>query len=144
MATSGNDSIYGSIGSDHIDGGAGNDLIMGGKGVDYLYGGAGNDTFAFGKNDFDSSLGTKAQDFIWDFQGAGGWSSTDNDFLRFTGFGAGSTFTKDDAMSAQSQQHNPGLDVYVIHDTATGNDYYLQIKSANGHTIGAGDYGFYA
>jgi Ca2+-binding RTX toxin-like protein len=141
--TSGNDKIYGGVGSDRIDGGAGNDLIMGGKGVDYLYGGAGNDTFAFAKNDFDTSLGHGAQDYVWDFEGAGGWSATGNDFLRFTGFGLDSTFEKNAALSAQAEAHNPGLSIYTLTDSATGIEYSIAIKSVNGAELVKGDFGFY-
>jgi Ca2+-binding RTX toxin-like protein len=139
----GNDKIYGGAGSDRIDGGAGNDLIMGGKGVDYLYGGAGNDTFAFSKNDFDSGLGHGAQDYIWDFEGAGGWSATGNDFLRFTGFGAESTLVKNVALSADAGAHNPGLSIYTLTDSATGLEYSIAIKSVNGADLVKGDFGFY-
>lgn len=143
-STNGNDQLYGTAGSDRIDGGAGNDLIVGGSGVDYLYGGAGNDTFAFGKSNFDASLGDKPQDFIWDFKGAGGNGGGENDFIRFSGFGANSTLTKvtDESVVTALATHNPGVSYYTITDGVTAETFTLAIKTT-GNDLGQGDYNFY-
>ncbi|MFC7475570.1 hypothetical protein ACFQS7_14455 [Dankookia sp. GCM10030260] len=144
--------IIGTSGSDRISGTTGNDKLHGGQGVDYLYGGAGNDTFGFKLSDFDAALGSAAQDFIYDFSGAGMYLAGDNDFLSFTGFGAGSTLTLDVARSdaAQAFAITRGyitgpekLQYYVIHSAATGQDYEIFVKSMNGNALGQGDYNFY-
>ncbi len=48
LATSGNDTIRGSLQADTLDGGAGHDSILGDSGNDLLIGGSGNDTLAGG------------------------------------------------------------------------------------------------
>lgn len=140
-----NDRIYGGTGTDRISGSSGNDVLAGGKGVDYLYGGLGNDTFAFSINDFDRGLGAKPQDYIWDFKGAGDsgkGAGVENDFLRFTGFGADSTLVKDAAASAIADKFNPGLSYYTLTDSNTGNQFTIAIKDG-GHELVKGDFGFY-
>ena len=44
VATSGDDTVFGTPGNDRLDGGAGNDLLLGGTGGDVLIGGPGDDT----------------------------------------------------------------------------------------------------
>lgn len=136
------DKIYGGLGSDKLSGGAGNDLLMGGKGVDMLYGGAGNDTFAFSKSDFDTTLGTKPQDFVWDFTGAG---QSGGDFLRFSGFGADSTLTKVTDLNtvATLAKYNPGLDYYTLKDSDGGATYTIAIKTGGVALSDTYDYHFY-
>lgn len=138
----GADKLYGGAGNDRLSGGAGNDLLQGGKGVDALYGGAGNDTFAFGKADFDTSLGAKPQDFIWDFEGAG---ASGGDFLRFTGFGANSTLTKvtTDSVVNALAKFNPGLDYYTLTDSNDGSTYTLAIKTGGVTLDSKFDFHFY-
>ncbi|WP_269153919.1 calcium-binding protein [Methylobacterium currus] len=139
----GADKLYGGLGNDKLTGGAGDDLLMGGKGVDMLYGGAGNDTFAFGKSDFDTSLGAKPQDFVWDFEGAG---VAGGDFLRFSGFGANSTLTKvtDVNVVKALAIHNPGLDYYTLTDSADNATYTIAIKTGGVELNKNYDYHFYA
>ncbi len=141
---SGNDRLFGGDGNDRITGGNGNDEIIGGKGVDKLYGGAGNDTFAFTAKDFDPSLGKGIQDFIYDFKGGG--SSTagaENDFLRFTGFGEGSTLTRvtDENVNKALDKFAAGTSYYTIYDTATKQSYTLSIKDGGNH-LDSHDYAF--
>ncbi len=140
----GNDSLAGGTGNDRLEGGAGRDLLMGGKGVDALFGGAGNDTFAFGASDFDAALGSKPQDFIHDFKGAGGQSVAENDFIRFSGFGAGSTLTKvtDPSIVEMLDASSPGSSYYTLFNTANGRSYTLSIMDG-GKTLVSGDYAFY-
>ena len=143
--------IYGTIegtsGSDHISGTAGTDHIRGSGGVDYLYGGAGNDAFIFAETDFNPGLGANGvQDYVYDFGGAGGYTAGNNDFLAFTGFGAGSTLTFDAARSAQAAAYHGGdatLQYYTIHSGHTGNDYALFVHSVDAKVVIAGDYAFY-
>jgi Ca2+-binding RTX toxin-like protein len=142
--------ILGTTGSDHIAGTDGNDAIAGGKGVDYLYGGAGSDCFTIRLSDMDASLttnsapGAKAQDFIYDFHGAGVYEPGNNDFLYLDGFGAGSTIT---FSGYGYNSTNPGGDIhaqyYTIHSTTTGLDYVIAIGSVNGNQLVLGDYNFY-
>lgn len=144
--TTANDRIYGGTGSDRLDGRDGNDVLAGGKGVDYLYGGKGNDTFAFSVNDFDKGLGSKPQDYIWDFNGAGTSgkaAGAENDFLRFTGFGEGSTLTRvtDENVNKALDKFAAGTSYYTIYDTATKQSYTLSIKDGGNH-LDSHDYAF--
>jgi len=142
--------ITGTSGSDHIGGTGGNDALAGGAGVDYLYGGAGNDAFVIKLSDLDASLNAnsglsgKAQDFIYDFHGAGVYEAGNNDFLYLQGFGAGSTIT---FVGYGYNSASPGGDVhaqyYSIHSTITGLDYVIAVGSSNGNQLVAGDYNFY-
>lgn len=69
-ATPGNDTIYGSHGSEVLAGGAGNDGLIGRYGNDILIGGPGNDTLhGDGDNDtYRFNLGD-GQDVIWEWSG---------------------------------------------------------------------------
>jgi Ca2+-binding RTX toxin-like protein len=71
-------SIYGNAGNNTLDGGAAADLLMGN---------AGNDTFVF-------HMGQSNGDTVVDFAGNGGAAG---DSLQFVGYGAGATFTQNDA-----------------------------------------------
>jgi len=143
--------IPGTSGSDHLAGTGGNDALAGGAGVDYLYGGAGSDAFVIRLSDFDASLnsnaglGAKAQDFVYDFHGAGTYEAGNNDFLYLQGFGAGSTIT---FVGYGQNSASPGGDVhaqyYSIHSTTTGLDYIIAVGSSNGNQLVLGDYNFYA
>lgn len=142
--------ITGTSGSDHLGGTSGNDAIAGGAGVDYMYGGTGNDAFVIRLSDMDASLttnttpGTQAQDFIYDFYGAGTYQAGNNDFLYLDGFGAGSTLT---FLGYGYNSSEPGGDTnaqyYSIHSTTTGLDYVIAIGSMNGNQLVLGDYNFY-
>lgn len=135
-----------------VSGGAGNDKIVvapsttGGYGA--VYGGAGNDTFIFKAASFGAAQAGAGTDVIvYDFHGAGGWSAGEQDFLAFTGFGAGSTLSLNTSLGVNGVAGDGGapgtLYYYTLHDTATGNDYTLLIKSINDKAIAAGDYAFY-
>ncbi len=132
--TDGNGKVSGKAGNDKI-------VIPHAEGTAYAYGGAGNDTFMFKASSFQAS---DAQDDIavkiHDFGGAGGWSATNNDFLHFSGFGAGSSLTLDRQGAVEG---NGTLYYYTLHDTATNLDYHIVIKSLNGKALGQGDYNFY-
>lgn len=142
--------VFGTDGSDKIAGTGGNDALVGGAGVDYYYGGAGNDAFVIKLSDFDpalnnnTGLGAKAQDFIFDFHGAGVYEAGNNDFLYLQGFGAGSTLS---FIGYGYNSTHPTGDVhaqyYSIHSTTTGLDYVIAIGSANGNQLVLGDYNFY-
>lgn len=136
--------------SNRLGGTSGNDAISGRAGIDYLYGGAGNDAFVIRLSDMDASLnangsvGAKAQDFIYDFHGAGVYEAGNNDFLYLSGFGAGSTLT---FLGYGANSTNPGGDIhahyYSIHSTTTGLDYVIAVGSMNGNQLIKGDYNFY-
>ncbi|AXB77299.1 hypothetical protein [Novosphingobium sp. P6W] len=140
----------GTDGSDKIAGSGGNDALVGGKGIDYYYGGAGNDAFVLKLSDFDPALnnnaaiGAKAQDFIYDFHGAGVYEAGNNDFLYLSGFGAGSTIT---FTGYGYNSASPGGDIhaqyYTIHSSTTGLDYVIAVGSVNGNQLKLGDYNFY-
>jgi Ca2+-binding RTX toxin-like protein len=139
-----NDRISGGTGNDHLSGGRGNDTLVGGAGNDYLAGGAGNDTFVFRAKDFSPSLSSVKT--IYDFGGAAGSSQSghpgyvagNSDFLRFSGFGPGSTFT-----FAKDSSVQPNVAYYTLHNSKDNNNYTIVIKSENGQHLGAGDFNFY-
>jgi Ca2+-binding RTX toxin-like protein len=79
--------LDGGGGNDTLQGGGGDDTLFGGTGIDGLQGDAGNDNFVF-------NPGTAAGDVIVDFDGNGAGAG---DHLSFVGFGAGATFTQQDA-----------------------------------------------
>src|SRR5262245_37745372 len=62
-------------------------VLDGGAGADQLTGNTGNDTFVF-------HMGQAAGDIIVDFAGNG---ASAGDSLQFVGYGAGATFTQNDA-----------------------------------------------
>lgn len=139
----GNDTLVGGADNDTIVGGAGNDYIKGGAGNDYLYGGAGNDQFVFQKGDLDAWTPSGGGDTIMDFQGAGGYSATDNDFIVFSGFGTTSSGASLTYLGTSS--HVANLQYYSVTADAShgGASYHLAIISTNGQHLAAGDYNFY-
>ena len=126
----GNDAMNGGVGNDAIDGGAGNDKINGGEGSDRMKGGAGNDTFFFHKGEVSNDSAHGLFDHIIDFQGAGGYSA-EQDFIRFEGFGIGSTFTYERAAT----DHKNGA-MYEIHDTTDGSTVEILIQFADDNYTG--------
>lgn len=134
----------------YIGGTDGKDAIAGGKGVDVLYGGGGSDAFVIRLSDMDpslsgaTSLAGKAQDFIYDFYGAGVYEAGNNDFLYLDGFGVGSTIS---FVGYGYNSSSPGGDIhaqyYSIHSTTTGLDYIIAVGSMNGNQLVLGDYNFY-
>lgn len=133
-----NDSINGGTGTDLIRGGAGNDIITGGAGFDRMQGGTGNDTFVINRGDLvnPASFGGNL-DHIIDFHGAGGYNTVENDFIRFSGFGAGKVTFSNYLNGDMTKQ------IYVISD---GNGVYqgsLLVQMADGtKQLAAGDFIF--
>jgi Ca2+-binding RTX toxin-like protein len=78
----GNLSGTGNALNNNVFGNAGNNTLNGGAGADALTGNAGNDAFVF-------NVGQADGDTVVDF--------TAGDSLRFVGYGAGATFTQNDA-----------------------------------------------
>ena len=134
---------------DKIAGAAGGDRLEGHAAFNQYYGGAGNDTFIIShqmavRAGAHEGASTKFADefaYITDFGGAGGWTSTNNDFVAFTGFSAGSTLTLvSDHASGKAGAH---LLQYTITDAASGDVFNVLINSVNGKALGKGDYAFY-
>jgi Ca2+-binding RTX toxin-like protein len=86
--------VYGNAGDNTLDGGAGADLLTGD---------AGNDTFVF-------HVGEADGDTVIDFAGNGAGAG---DSLQFVGYGAGATFTQNDATHWQVN-YNGGASHEVI------------------------------
>jgi type VI protein secretion system component Hcp len=78
--------LYGNAGDNALNGQDGADMLNGGFGHDSLTGGAGSDTFVFVAGQADG-------DVVVDFAGL----SADGDTLKFVGYGAGASFTQNDA-----------------------------------------------
>lgn len=142
--------IYDANGNGKTSGTAGNDQIVAGNsvGIDYMFGGAGNDSFHFlaklTNNEVDAGPIDKT---IYDFQGAGGSKDGADDFLHFTGYGAGSTLTLATDLGDNGVGVNYGTEgvnyFYRVWDSATGNEFVIKIKSMNGLELTSSDYGFY-
>lgn len=144
----GNDAINGGAGDDSIQAGAGNDTVNGGAGSDRMQGGTGNDTFVFVKGQV-SDGGPGTIDTIIDFQGAGGWNAV-QDFIRFAGFGVGSTFTFDRDTGGTNAA------IYKLWDAADNTTVEIMIQfadngftgtkqlvgAANGSSVAAADFGW--
>lgn len=124
LGGAGDDRFNGGSGDDVINGGGGNDFLNGGAGDDRLAGGAGRDTFLFVKGQISDGPGA-ALDHIIDFQGAGGYAA-EEDFIRFQGFGAGSTFT----FVRDATQHRNGA-VYEVYDPNDGYTARILIQFAD-------------
>ncbi len=138
----GNDRLTGGWGENHISGGTGNDILQAGAGVNFMLGGVSpSDPASSGKDTFIISLNAMkagAEVTIYDFGGAGGYSSVDNDFVAFSGFSAGSSIA-----SIQDSKVDPNLAYYTIHDALSGSDFTVAIRSTNGAHLGTGDFNFY-
>jgi Ca2+-binding RTX toxin-like protein len=80
--------LYGNSGNNVLNGEDGNDMINGGAGRDRLIGGAGNDTFVFAAGQADG-------DIVVDFDDGGLFGTADT--LKFIGYGAGATLSRNDA-----------------------------------------------
>ena len=139
--------IQGTTASDRMVGTGGNDKLQGNGGGDVYYGGAGNDTFIIKASDLhngpSSVSGVHATDVIFDFGGAGGWSSTNNDFIALTGFGKGSTVSFDHFGGNANGTTNTSLQYYTVHDTATNTDATIMVHSLNSQLLAKGDFAFY-
>jgi Ca2+-binding RTX toxin-like protein len=98
LAGSGNINGTGNSAANSVVGNSGNNTIDGGAGADVLIGGGGNDIFAFRAGE---ASGDTVSDFV---------SGTDS--LQFAGYGAGATFTQNDATHWQ-------VDDGVHHDIIT-------------------------
>ncbi|HEU0116426.1 MAG TPA: hypothetical protein VFQ80_17180, partial [Thermomicrobiales bacterium] len=86
-----------------IFGNSGNNTLDGQGAADVLTGNAGNDTFVF-------NVGQAAGDTVVDFTGNG---AALGDSLRFVGYGAGATFTQNDATHSQIN-YNGGTQHEII------------------------------
>jgi len=132
---------------DKMAGGAGKDILEGHAAFNQYYGGAGSDTFVISAKFSDQahqgvSLAFADQyAYVADFQGAGGWSATNNDFLAFSGFGAGSHI--DLTHTGASGTSGATLYYYTITDGVSGAVVNFVINSLNGNALTASDYAFY-
>lgn len=131
---------------DKISGDGTNDALQGHADFNQLYGGGGSDTFILA-NKFSAGAHEGASTnfadtwvYITDFQGAGGYSATNNDFVAFTGYSAGSflTLLKTVAGAGTDAYFN-----YSITDAATGVVKNLLVHSLNGQALADGDYAFF-
>jgi Ca2+-binding RTX toxin-like protein len=144
--------ILGTANGDRIAGGSGNDTLKGTGGNDSYYGGDGSDTFIITQGSLAASTpttnGIKAEAVIYDFSNAGvAWSSSNSDFIAFTGFGTaaqGTTLTFDHyGDAAGTTTVDPTLQYYTIHDGLNNTDYHIFVHSVNGQQLVLGDYNFY-
>ena len=135
---------------DALSGTSGSDKLQGAATFNQYYGSAGNDTFIISAKTTElahegASKGFTDQAFYAaDFGGAGGWSSSNNDFLAFSGFGAGSHI--DLVSSKDNHSVNAPTAVlyyYTITDGVTGEVHNFMVNSTNGHALAKGDYNFY-
>ncbi|WP_431272879.1 calcium-binding protein [Dankookia sp. P2] len=157
LGLDGNDTLYGTVHSDTLVGGQGNDLLRGGAGCDQLWGGTnianandGNDTFYFKAGD----LGTKfasgtvltaadynlatCGDMIMDFHSRTLGNTSNQDFISFNGFGAGS-ITKLGVAPLDSK-----ADVYKVTWADGGmNLFSVRTTGIEHKTLLANDYHFY-
>lgn len=131
--------IVGTAAADKISGSTGNDTIVGAAGADTLYGGAGSDTFILRAKDYATGA-TGVQDTIFDFAGAGGYKSGDNDFLALSGFGANAKLVFDHYGTAGGAI-NKQLQYY--HVEAGGETISILVNALNGQQLTKGDYAFY-
>lgn len=137
---------------DKVAGGSGNDRLQGNAAFNQFYGGAGNDTFILSSKAAYTGGGTGAPQgesnvfanqfaYLTDFGGAGGFAASNNDFLAFSGFGAGSTLTLVD--NSPSPTAGARLLQYTLTDSATGAQFNVLINSVNGKELTTADYAFY-
>jgi hypothetical protein len=131
---------------DHVAGGSDGGAVSSTGGNSVFQGGAGQDGFVLQASALAKSTGLTngidADAVIFGFGGAGGWSATNNDFLALTGFGAGSTISLDHYGKVGGVTDTT-MQFYTIHDTATGSDYTIYIRSLNGNALSAGDFHFF-
>jgi type VI protein secretion system component Hcp/Ca2+-binding RTX toxin-like protein len=80
--------LNGNSGNNVLNGQSGADVLNGGAGRDTLIGGAGNDTFVF-------AAGQANGDIVVDFDDGGLFGTADT--LKFIGYGAGATLSRNDA-----------------------------------------------
>jgi Ca2+-binding RTX toxin-like protein len=80
--------LYGNDGDNLLNGQDGADMLNGRAGHDTIIGGLGNDTFVFAAGQADG-------DTVVDFDDGGPFASADS--LQFVGYGAGATFSQNDA-----------------------------------------------
>jgi Ca2+-binding RTX toxin-like protein len=80
--------LYGNDGDNLLNGHDGADVLNGGAGHDTLIGGTGNDTFVFVAGQADG-------DMVVEFDGGGPFAAADT--LKFVGYGAGASFSQNDA-----------------------------------------------
>jgi predicted extracellular nuclease len=132
------DTLIGGAGFDRLRGDAGNDTIRGGAGYDRVQGGAGNDTFQFAAGDLVNPQTAGGQmDHLIDFHGAGTSSVGEQDFLSFTGFGAGAQLVYDHDLG-----NNPATQIYRVVNSA-GYQGSIIVQMADGiNHLTAGDYVF--
>ena len=80
--------LYGNDGDNLLNGHDGADVLNGGAGHDTLIGGTGNDTFVFVAGQADG-------DMVVEFDGGAPFAAADT--LKFVGYGAGASFSQNDA-----------------------------------------------
>ena len=154
----GNDTLYGTNMCDTLVGGGGTDLLRGGLGCDQLYGNAGSDQFYFRFGDLGTTYvaGTVVTaamwnpqtggDMIMDFQGAGRWFATNNDFISFNGFGTAAEGARVDYLGTVAGF--PTAAVYAVTAAATKgggiNLFTVQLDGGGATQLVSGDYQFNA
>jgi hypothetical protein len=143
--------IYDANGNGKTSGTDGSNQIVAGHsdGVDYMLGRGGNDSFHFLAKYTNNEPDAGPIDYvIYDFNGAGASKAGEQDFLHFTGYGEGSTITLDTSLGVNGVGQNFGTTgvyyFYKVHDTATGNDFVIKLKSMNGEKLSSSDFGFYS
>lgn len=137
--------VSGTTGSDRLQSGGSDGSAN--TGYQRFFGGDGNDTFILRAKDFDGS--TTVSKYVADFAGAAGsgnanYSATTNDFVAFSGFGAGATLalvaTQDGTVPTSTTDK---IFTYHILDSSGNVVGAFNIQSLNGQTLGKGDYAFY-
>ncbi len=142
------DSLNGAGGNDGLSGMSGKDSLTGGPGADRLNGGAGNDTFLFGAGDLVASFAQNngfsgAVDQIIDFHGAGAPVNApgEQDYLRFSGFGAGAKLVFDHF--GGSDHHLQYYKIVSLTDPSKSGYLMLQMSDTTNTLVAGQDYGFY-
>jgi large repetitive protein len=133
IGNSGNDTIYGGIGDQILNGNAGDDLLVAGIGNQMLYGGSGNDTIVAGVGD-QTLDGGSGNDTV-DFSRLNGKLIIDQDLY---------TATLVDAVTGAL------INTYTVKSfnsfigTNYGNDVHGQANTANTYVFGAGNDRYYS
>ena len=154
----GNDTLYGTVHSDTLVGGAGTDLLRGGAACDQLYGNAGSDQFFFKAGDLGTTYASgtvvtasmwnpaTGGDMIMDFQGAGGYFATNNDFVSFNGFGTAAQGAYVEYLGVYAPM--PSVAVYAVHAAPVKgggiNLFTVQLDGGASTHLVSGDYQFNA